>query len=157
MLEEIAPIHDDAMASIRFPVTDGFPPQRASNAELRCFFLLSVRTRCGVTVIHTNCCWWVRWKQRSCWTRAGPLLNIKTVFPRYGDSHARDKTIVRPWDRLAHPAVRDKRRVSEIDSSQPRHGTAFCWRHNGPVTSQLTDQIMWPNHLFELRSGFMCI
>ena len=24
------------------------------------------------------------------------LLNIKTVFPRYGDSHVKDKTVVRP-------------------------------------------------------------
>ena len=39
---------------------------------------------------------------------------------------------------LVHPGVRDKRRVSEIDLSQPRHETAFWWRHNGPVTSQPT-------------------
>ena len=37
--------------------------------------------------------------------------------------------------------MRDKRRGSEIDLSQPRHETAFWWRHNGPVTSQLTDPI----------------
>ena len=24
---------------------------------------------------------------------AGPCLNIKTVFPRYGDSHVKDKTV----------------------------------------------------------------
>ena len=47
---------------------------------------------------------------------------------------------------LVHPGVRDKRRVSEIDLSQPMHETAFRWRHNGPVTSQLTDPIKWPNH-----------
>ena len=46
---------------------------------------------------------------------------------------------------LVHPGVRDKRRVSEIDLFQPRHETAFWWRHNGPVTSQLTDLIKWPN------------
>ena len=46
---------------------------------------------------------------------------------------------------LVHPAVRDKRRVSEIDLSQPRHDTAFWWRHTGPVTSQLTDPIKWLN------------
>ena len=46
---------------------------------------------------------------------------------------------------LVHPSVRDKRRVSEIDLSQPRHETAFSWRHNGPVTSQSTDRIKWPN------------
>ena len=28
--------------------------------------------------------------------RPGPHLYIKTVFPRYGDSHVKDKTVVRP-------------------------------------------------------------
>ena len=28
--------------------------------------------------------------------RPGPHLNIKTVFPRYGDSHVKDKTVERP-------------------------------------------------------------
>ena len=51
---------------------------------------------------------------------------------------------------LVHPGVRDKRRVSEIDLFQPRHETAFWWRHNWPVTSQLTDRIKWPNYLVEL-------
>ena len=50
---------------------------------------------------------------------------------------------------LVHPGVRDKHRVSEIDLSQPRHETAFWWRHYGPVTSQLTDPIKWPNHPLE--------
>ena len=40
----------------------------------------------------------------------------------------------------------DKHSVSEIDLFQPRHETAFWWRHKGPVTSQLTDPIMWPNY-----------
>ena len=75
----------------------------------------------------------------------GSCLNIKTVFPRYGDSHVKDKTVARP-SCLIHLSVRDKRRVSEIDLSQPRHETAFWWRHNGPVTSQLTDPIKWPNY-----------
>ena len=51
---------------------------------------------------------------------------------------------------LVHPGVRDKRRVSEIDLSQPRHETAFWWRHNWPVTSQLTDRIKRPNYPLEL-------
>ena len=51
---------------------------------------------------------------------------------------------------LVHPCVRDKRRVSEIDLSQPRHETAFWWRHNRPVTSQLTDPITLPNYPLEL-------
>ena len=51
---------------------------------------------------------------------------------------------------LVHPGVRDTRRVSEIDLSQPRHETAFWWRHNGPVTSQLTDPVKWHNYPLEL-------
>ena len=51
---------------------------------------------------------------------------------------------------LVHPGVRDKRRVSEIDLSQPRHETAFWWRHNWSVTSQLTDPIKWPNFPWKL-------
>ena len=51
---------------------------------------------------------------------------------------------------LVHPSVRDKRRMTEIDLSQPRHATAFCLRHNWPVTSQLTDRIKWPNHPLDL-------
>ena len=51
---------------------------------------------------------------------------------------------------LIHPGLRDKRRVSEVDLSQPRHETAFWWRHNVPVTSQLTDPIKWPNYPLEL-------
>ena len=51
---------------------------------------------------------------------------------------------------LVYPGVRDKRRLSEIDLSQPRHETAFWWRHNGPVTSQLTDPITWRNYPLEL-------
>ena len=51
---------------------------------------------------------------------------------------------------LVHSGVRGKRRVSEIDLSQPRYETAFWWRHNGPVTSQLTDPIKWP--IYPLKS-----
>ena len=51
---------------------------------------------------------------------------------------------------VVHPGVRDKRRVSEIDLSQPRHEKAFWWRHNEPVTSQLTDPIKWRNNPLEL-------
>ena len=60
----------------------------------------------------------------------------------------KDKTVARP-SCLVHLDVRDKRRVTEIDLSQPRHETAFWWRHNGPVTSQLTDPIKWP--IFPLK------
>ena len=33
---------------------------------------------------------------------SGPCLNIKTVFPRYGDSHVKDKMVTRP-SCLVHP------------------------------------------------------
>ena len=68
---------------------------------------------------------------------------------QYRKSHCGDKAVVRS-SCLVHPGVWDKRRVSEIDLSQPRHETAFWWRHNGPVTSQLIDLIKWPNHPLEL-------
>ena len=56
----------------------------------------------------------------------------------------------RSWDhRLVHPGVSNKRRVSEIYLSQPRHQTALWWCHNGPVTSQLTDPIKWPIYPLE--------
>ena len=58
---------------------------------------------------------------------------------------------------LVHPGVRDKRRVSEIDLSQTRHETAFWWRHNGPVTSQLTNRIEWPSYPSELIGIYMHI
>ena len=58
---------------------------------------------------------------------------------------------------LVHPSVRDKRRVSEIDLSQPRHETAFWWHHNGPLTSQLTDPIKWPNYPLELIGTYVHI
>ena len=76
-------------------------------------------------------------------------VNIKTIFPRYEDSHVKDKMVMR-LSCLVHPGVRDKRRVSEIDLSQPRHETTFWWRHNGPVTSQSTDPIKWPNYPLQL-------
>ena len=63
-----------------------------------------------------------------------------------GDSHVEDETVARQFC-LVHPCLRDKHRVSEIDLSQPRHETAFWWRHNRPVTLQLTDPIMLPLQL----------
>ena len=51
---------------------------------------------------------------------------------------------------LVHPGVRDKCRASEIELSKPRKETAFWWRHNGPMTSQLTGSNKWPNYPWEL-------
>ena len=56
--------------------------------------------------------------------KAGSRLNVKMLSYQYRDSHYKDKTVVRP-SCLVHPGVRDKRRVSEIDFSQPRHETDF--------------------------------
>ena len=91
------------------------------------------------------------WKASREWIRA--LFQYKDHFATYVDNHYKVKRDVR-LSCLVHPAVRDKRRVSEIDLSQPRHETAFWWRHNGPVTSQLTDPIKWRNYPFELM--FKC-
>ena len=81
--------------------------------------------------------------------RSGPWFNIKMPSYQYRKFHWGYKTIIRS-SCLLHQGIRDKRRVSEIDLSQPRHETAFWWRHNGPVTSQLTDPIKWPNYPLEL-------
>ena len=46
----------------------------------------------------------ILWRQRS-----GPRLNIKTVFPRYGDSNVKDKTAARPssiWNNLSMPGLK---------------------------------------------------
>ena len=40
--------------------------------------------------------------------------------------------------------------LRSIYPTQPRHEAVFWWRHNGPVTSQLTDRIKWPNYPLEL-------
>ena len=67
------------------------------------------------------------------------------------------RRLVRP-SCLVHLGVRDKRWVSEIDLSQPRHETAFWWGHNGPVMSQLTNPIKWPSYpLLELIRIYMRI
>ena len=58
---------------------------------------------------------------------------------------------------LVHPGVRDKRRVSKIDLSQPKHETAFWWRHNGPVTSQLTDPNKWRIYPLQLNEIYVHI
>ena len=84
----------------------------------------------------------------------GPRIKTKTVFPSYEDSHVKDKTVMRLCC-LVHPGVRDKRRVSEIDLSQPRHETAFWWRHNGSVTSQLIDPIKWPNYPLHINGIYV--
>ena len=93
-------------------------------------------------------------------------FNIKAIFPGMGIPmlkmrRSRDRLVsyTRVFQTsagclrsicLVHQGVQDKRRVSEIDLSQPRHETAFWWCHNGPMTSQLTDRIKWPNYPLQL-------
>ena len=77
------------------------------------------------------------------------LVSTKRLSFHLWHCHYKDMAVMRP-SCLVHQGVRDKRRVSEIDLSQPRHETAFWWSHNGPVTSQLTDPIKWPNYPLEL-------
>ena len=86
--------------------------------------------------------------------RTRARLQYKDRLSRYGDSYVKDKTVARP-SCLVHPGVRDKRRVSEIDFSQPKHDAAFWWRHNGPATSQLTDPIKWSNYPLELIGTYV--
>ena len=93
-------------------------------------------------------------KRRKVWQKARREGGVMVVFFqsnlfRYGDFYHKDKMVLR-LPCLVHPGVRDKCRVSEIHLSQPRHETAFRWRHNGSVTSQLTDPIKWPNYPLEL-------
>ena len=41
-----------------------------------------------------TCVWSKQWLMMIWWCKEpGPNLNIKTVFPRYGDSHVKDKTV----------------------------------------------------------------
>ena len=54
------------------------------------------------------------------------------------------------WYCFVHLGVRDKRQVSEIDLSPPRHVTALWWHHNRPVTSQLTNPFKLPNYPLQL-------
>ena len=75
--------------------------------------------------------------------------NAREDFSFHSTSSVHERGAGR-FDCLVHPDVRDQRRVSEIDLPQPRHETAFWWRHNGPVTSQLTDPLKWPNYPLEL-------
>ena len=82
-------------------------------------------------------------------TELKPLMQLEWVNMQKW--HAVEKDLSEwEWMHLVHQGVRDKRRVSEIDLSQPRHETDFWWRHNGVVTSQSTDPNKWPNYQLEL-------
>ena len=90
------------------------------------------RRSCVLALKHTFICvyWWTRQRIHN------TLIVIDRYLRRMGDK----TTFVAGIDLshqgvvysycFVHPGVRDKRRVSEIDLSQPRHETAFWWRHN---------------------------
>ena len=73
------------------------------------------------------------------WVFTGGPFPYKYSLSGYGDSHYKDKTV-----------VRDKYRVSETDWSHTRYETTFSWRHKGQVTSQITDLIKWPLKLIKI-------
>ena len=99
------------------PVTGEFPAQRASNAVnvfiwwrhhafiSSCIALVSMRNRTAAApsritqsssldtdLREARTTGWSR-TGKSILTDSGSRLNIKTVFPRYGDSHVNDKTV----------------------------------------------------------------
>ena len=53
-------------------------------------------------------------------TGTGPRLNINTVFPRYRDSHVKDKTVVRHGDPYTGKTTSILRRPRDFK-------TLFCW------------------------------
>ena len=124
------------------PWMDGITGRYTIPGCFSCSHPLSV---CGEQVLQFTLTW-----------RPKPCFNIKILSYQYWKSDCGYKTVARS-SCLVHPGVRDKWRVSEIDLSQPRNETAFWWRHNGPVTSQSTDPIKWPNHPLELIEIYVYI
>ena len=49
---------------------------------------------------------------------SGPCLSIKTIFPRYGDSHVKDKAVARP---------------SYLQHGNPCTGKTASWYWDGPL------------------------
>ena len=60
---------------------------------------VSVQLLTGIVHHPVNVPWWsiVMSDGRLPWMRCGPgpCLNIRTIFPRYGDSHVKDETVAR--------------------------------------------------------------
>ena len=90
--------------------------------------------------------WWMRQRLHD------TLTVVDYTNPLHLDVVDRQTRPRRVWNRFVSytRACGTSARVSEIDLSQPRHETAFCWRHNRPMTSQLTDPITLPNYPLEL-------
>ena len=62
---------------------------------------------------------------------SGPRLNIKTVFPRYGDSHVKDKTVARP---------------SYLSHGDPYIGKTISLYWDGPQVSARMANKTWINN-----------
>ena len=60
--------------------------------------------------------------------RSGPRLDIKTIFPRYGDSHVKDKTVARP---------------SYLQHGDPYTGKTASLYWDGPLDSTLLALCHW--------------
>ena len=83
-------------------------------------------------------------------TRSSAATVILPIEVKQVPVFHKEEGIAEGFDCVVHPGVQNKSWVSEIDLSQPRHETAFWWRHKGPVMSQLTDPTKWPNYPLEL-------
>ena len=67
----------------------------------------------------------------------GPRLNIKTIFPRYGDFHIKDKTVVRP-SYIQHGDPYTGKATSLYWDARRSTGTGHCmiWWRNGQRQGQ---------------------
>ena len=73
----------------------------------------------------------------SCKCKApGPHLNIKTVFPRYEDSHIKDKTVAIPSYFLLGYILYWKGRHIHTETV-PWASAAFCWTSSPPQTQKI--------------------
>ena len=139
-------------------------PERNHTFHLMISFSGQIVEKCnqhrGPRIEHINCLHFL-WDVNPKWCLESTMHGTRAIsihkdhLSRYGDFHYKDEMVTR-LSCLVPPCVRDKRRVSEIDLSQPRHETAFSdvtigqWRHNRSVTSQLTDPIKWRTYPLEL-------
>ena len=80
----------------------------STSAKTKTAHKKSISKQCSLLAIKGDVTWWP-FLELLCWYliikllkllqltwRSGSCLNIKTVFPRYGDSHVKDKTVARP-------------------------------------------------------------
>ena len=68
----------------------------------------------------------------------GPCLNIKTIFPKYGDSNVKDKTVAKPYILVTRP------RPSHLQHGDP---------YSGKTTSLYWDSPWW--HVWDMNLFFI--